>query len=80
MFTEWRLEETAEINANLTGPQRKAALSMLLEQETQLIAAINRHKNDSDKVNKEKAIKAFLDKVGGSIYTLENCFFSIFLF
>ena len=47
----------------MKGAQRKAALSMLLEQETQLIAAINRHKNDADKVNKEKSIKYFLDKV-----------------
>ena len=60
---EWRLEELAQIDVELDGPERKAALCALLEQETQLIASIGRHKLDASKENKEKSIERFLSKV-----------------
>lgn len=61
--TEWRQEELARIDQTLTGAERKAALCMLLEQETQLIASIGRHKLEADGENKDKRVQDFLDKV-----------------
>ncbi|XP_038060891.1 IQ and ubiquitin-like domain-containing protein [Patiria miniata] len=59
---KWRKEELDQINATLTGAQRKAALCHLLDQETQLIASIGRHKLEADTTNKQQAIQNFLDK------------------
>nr|CAB3256789.1 CMUB116 radial spoke protein [Phallusia mammillata] len=59
---KWRVEELGHIDAELDGPERKAALCSLLEQETQLIASIGRHKIEAGKENKEKNIQRFLDK------------------
>ena len=47
----------------MEGAERKAALCMLLDQETQLISAIGRHKLEADDENKDKRIQAFLNKV-----------------
>ncbi|XP_067420081.1 IQ motif and ubiquitin-like domain-containing protein isoform X1 [Emydura macquarii macquarii] len=58
----WRQEEMERINNTLTGAERKAALCALLEQETQLIASIGRHKLNADEENLQKAILFFLDK------------------
>ena len=51
------------LKQTLSGAELKAALCQLLDQETQLIAAIDRYKLDADSENKNKAIQAFLDKV-----------------
>ncbi|XP_041350379.1 IQ and ubiquitin-like domain-containing protein isoform X2 [Gigantopelta aegis] len=59
---KWRLEEIERINSTLTGAERKAALYMLLDQETQLLAAIDRHKLEADDTNKKLRILTFLDK------------------
>uniref|UniRef100_H2YGU7 IQ motif and ubiquitin-like domain-containing protein n=1 Tax=Ciona savignyi TaxID=51511 RepID=H2YGU7_CIOSA len=59
---KWRLEELGHIDVELEGPERKAALCALLEQETQLIASIGRHELSAAKNNKEKRIQNFLDK------------------
>jgi len=37
---------------------------MLLDQETQLLASIGRHKVEADAENREKFIQDFLEKVG----------------
>ncbi|OXB71202.1 UNVERIFIED_CONTAM: hypothetical protein H355_010138 [Colinus virginianus] len=58
----WRREEVERINRTLTGAERKAALCGLLEEETQLIASIGRHKLNADKENEQKAVLHFLDK------------------
>ncbi|NXL89633.1 IQUB protein, partial [Alectura lathami] len=58
----WRQEETEQINRTLTGAERKAALCGLLEEETQLIASIGRHKLNADEENQQKAVLRFLDK------------------
>lgn len=63
LILEWRKEELERINSELDGAERKAALYMLLEQESQLIAAIGRHKLEADEENKEKRVQGFLDKV-----------------
>lgn len=60
---KWRQEEMAKINATKTGAARKAALAILLDQETELIATIERYKIEANKENKEKNIQAFLDKI-----------------
>lgn len=52
-----------DINDQFTGPERKAALCALLEQETQLIGSIDRRKIDAYKEGKEKKIMQFLNKV-----------------
>jgi hypothetical protein len=62
-LTEWRLEEMNTINETLTGAERKAALCQLLDQETQLIASIGRHKLEADGEQKQKHVQGFLDKV-----------------
>lgn len=59
---KWRQEELETIDASLAGAKRKAALCHLLEQETQLIASIGRHKLEADTENKQRAIQKFLDK------------------
>jgi hypothetical protein len=51
------------INQTSDGAERKAALCMLLDQETQLISAIGRHKIEADGENKDKRIQSFLSKV-----------------
>ena len=51
------------INKTLEGAERKAALCQLLEQETELIASIGRHKIDSDAENRVLRIQNFLSKV-----------------
>ena len=61
-MTEWRKEELDRINSTLSGAERKAALCVLLEQETQLIASIGRHKLDAEGENRLNKIQGFLDK------------------
>ena len=46
-----------------SGPERKAALAGLLEQEAHLIASIHRHELVADEENKDERIKSFLNKV-----------------
>jgi len=59
---KWRFEEKDRIDRELSGAERKAALCQLLDQETQLIASIGRHKLDADEENRQKRIQGFLDK------------------
>ena len=60
---EWRNEEMALIDELYSGPERKAALVGLLEQEAYLIASIDRHKLSADEENRDKRVKNFLNKV-----------------
>lgn len=60
---KWRFEELAKINATKTGASRKAALAMLVDQEAELIATIERYKIEANKENKEKRIQFLLEKV-----------------
>jgi len=53
----------ALIDELYAGPERKAALVGLLEQEAYLIASIDRHKLSADEENREKRVKNFLNKV-----------------
>ena len=55
------------INVELTGAERKAALCQLLEQETQLIASVGRHKLEADAGNQNIVVQKFLDKVGPEV-------------
>ncbi|XP_031135596.1 IQ and ubiquitin-like domain-containing protein [Sander lucioperca] len=59
---KWRCEEEEQINSSLRGAERKAALCSLLEQETQLIAAIGRHRIAVQDNNYDKTVRNFLDK------------------
>ncbi|XP_041692549.2 LOW QUALITY PROTEIN: IQ and ubiquitin-like domain-containing protein [Coregonus clupeaformis] len=59
---KWRREEVEHIDATLDGAERKAALCALLEQETQLIASIGRHRIAAGERNYDKAVQAFLEK------------------
>ncbi|XP_012994505.1 IQ and ubiquitin-like domain-containing protein isoform X3 [Esox lucius] len=59
---KWKKEELERINATLEGAERKAALCALLEQETQLIASIGRHRIAAGERNYHKAVQAFLEK------------------
>ncbi|XP_071082848.1 IQ motif and ubiquitin-like domain-containing protein isoform X1 [Haliotis cracherodii] len=59
---KWRQEEIERINTTLEGAERKAALCMLLDQETQLLAAIDRHKLEAGSENKDLRIQSFLEK------------------
>lgn len=58
----WRREETERINEMHSGPERKAALIGLLEQESYLIQSIERHRLNADQENSDKKIRAFLNK------------------
>ena len=53
----------ARIDELYSGPERKAALVGLLEQEAYLIASIDRHKLAAGEENNDKKIKNFLNKV-----------------
>jgi len=59
---KWRQEEMERINANHSGPERKAALVGLLEQETYLIQSIERHRINADQINEEEFIMKTLEK------------------
>uniref|UniRef100_A0A672REH6 IQ motif and ubiquitin domain containing n=1 Tax=Sinocyclocheilus grahami TaxID=75366 RepID=A0A672REH6_SINGR len=59
---KWRIEEVERINVTLSGAERKAALCALLEQETQFISSIERHRMAAGTRNQDKAIQAFLNK------------------
>jgi len=63
MLADWRQEELARIDSTLSGAERKAALCQLLDQETQLLASIGRHKLDADTENRQRFIKQFLEQV-----------------
>ncbi|KAI6650870.1 hypothetical protein LOD99_5710 [Oopsacas minuta] len=62
----WRLEEVGRINSTLQGPERKAALCALLEQEAELIGSIHRHKSIADKDNETARVQKFLEKAASS--------------
>ena len=59
IFQEWRNEEMALIDEVYSGPERKAALVGLLEQEAHLIASIDRHKLVADEENKDEDQECF---------------------
>uniref|UniRef100_A0A9J7X0R6 IQ motif and ubiquitin domain containing n=1 Tax=Cyprinus carpio carpio TaxID=630221 RepID=A0A9J7X0R6_CYPCA len=59
---KWRIEEEERISVTLSGAERKAALCSLLEQETQFISSIERHRMAAGTRNQDKAIQAFLNK------------------
>ncbi|XP_068423568.1 IQ motif and ubiquitin-like domain-containing protein isoform X2 [Clinocottus analis] len=59
---KWWCEKEERINLTLRGAERKAALCSLLDQETQLIADIGRHRIAAQNENYEKSVRSFLDK------------------
>ncbi|XP_056291668.1 IQ and ubiquitin-like domain-containing protein [Pseudoliparis swirei] len=59
---KWRCEEEQRINSSLRGAERKAALCSLLQQETQLIDHIGRHRIAARSDNYEQSVMSFLDK------------------
>ncbi|XP_022527970.2 IQ and ubiquitin-like domain-containing protein isoform X1 [Astyanax mexicanus] len=59
---KWRQDEVERINATLSGAERKAALCVLLKEETQLIASIGSHRITAGERNQEKAVQVFLNK------------------
>eukprot|EP00111_Clytia_hemisphaerica_P006283 TCONS_00018189-protein len=63
---KWRQEEIERINTNHSGPERKAALVGLLEQETYLIQSIERHRINADRNNEEAHILRTLEKAGSA--------------
>ncbi|XP_067855911.1 IQ motif and ubiquitin-like domain-containing protein [Heptranchias perlo] len=63
----WKQEQLSNINRSLTGPERKAALYTLLEQEAQLIASITRHRIDATKETGPKLIRILLNKCADPI-------------
>jgi len=58
----WRREEIENINATKSGPERKAALAGLMDEETQLIASIQRHKLIAKQEMGKKSKRKFLEK------------------
>ena len=60
---EWRKEEMEKIDEMMSGPERKAALAALLDQEAYLISCIGQHKSRANVENKELRTKNFLNKV-----------------
>ncbi|CAF1061759.1 unnamed protein product [Adineta ricciae] len=60
---KWREEEIAKINATKQGAARKAALALLVDEETELLATIDRYKSEASRHNKEANIQRFLERV-----------------
>lgn len=58
----WRREEIENINATKSGPERKAALAGLMDEETELIASIQRHKLIAKTDNGKRAKRIFLER------------------
>ena len=58
----WRREEIENINATKSGPERKAALAGLMDEETQLIASIQRHKLIAKQEVGKRSKRKFLEK------------------
>jgi len=58
----WRREEIENINATKSGPERKAALAGLMDEETELIASIQRHKLIAKNDNGKRAKRIFLER------------------
>ena len=69
----WRLEEIERINSLHDGPERKAALIGLLDQEMYLIQCIERHRMNADKSNTEENIAKLLDKVKFFFLQFRKC-------
>ena len=67
---EWRKEEMERINEKRSGPERKAALIGLLEQESYLIQSIERHRSNANDTNSKENVKNFLNKV--MIYSMRS--------
>jgi hypothetical protein len=59
----WRIDELTKINETTSGPERKAALCGLLEQEAQLIASIGQHKILANQENKVASTRKLLDNM-----------------
>ena len=59
IFQEWRNEEMALIDELYSGPQRKAAVVGLLEQEAHLITSIDTHMLVADEENKARRSRVF---------------------
>eukprot|EP00118_Oscarella_pearsei_P001612 m.7913 g.7913 ORF g.7913 m.7913 type:complete len:634 (+) comp20015_c0_seq2:115-2016(+) len=58
----WRKDELSKINSSLDGPERKAALCSLLEQEADLIASIGRHRISANEGQRHEKIRKILEK------------------
>ena len=69
---KWRYEEIKKINDTKSGAARKAALALLVDQESELIATIERYKIEASQENKEKNIQKLLEKVNKSDKQLNN--------
>ena len=63
----WRVEELQKIRDTTSGPEQKAALCELLEQEAELIASIGKHKVLADKENKQRVTHTLLDNVSTNL-------------
>ena len=63
VLTVWRQDELNRINQTTSGPERKAALCLLLEEEAHLIASIGRHKVVAEEEGRGAQIKRFLEAV-----------------
>ncbi|CAL8070872.1 unnamed protein product [Calicophoron daubneyi] len=65
---QWRREEVGKIDAqDLSPAERKAALALLLEEETELIAAIGRHQLCASKKGQEQEQMNLLKKAAAPI-------------
>ena len=76
----WRKDELERINSTTAGPERKAALCMLLEQEATLIASIGRHKVVADVENQDKQVKQFLEAVNTYTHTHTHAHVNIYMY
>ncbi|XP_068595023.1 IQ motif and ubiquitin-like domain-containing protein [Brachionichthys hirsutus] len=63
----WRREEEERINSTLRGAERKAALCLLMEEEMQIIAALERQQIGIQRNNHDKVVKNVLDKLAAPI-------------
>jgi hypothetical protein len=59
---KWRREEMERIDERKSGPEKKAALCGLLEQEEYLIQSIERHRINANQTNVKERDRAFLEK------------------
>lgn len=63
---KWRREEMERIDEHKSGPEKKAALISLLQQEEYLIQSIERHRINANTVNEKEHNRDFLDKAAAS--------------
>lgn len=68
----WRRKQVSQVNATLTGKQRRRALVALLDKETELLRSLEAHRAIRSARRRNAAIARFLQEVSASFFLLHH--------